>query len=232
MKKSPLLLLALCFVAGPSATAARGADTDFQPIFNGKDLAGWDGDPRFWSVRDGAIRGETTLTNLALSNTFCIWRGGTVRDFELKVRFRLQSGNSGVQYRSQDLGKWSVAGYQAEVENTPGKVGFLYHEKGRGWLANVGERVEIGADGKPKVIGEIAPRADYLRRGYYKPKEWNEYRIVARGSHVEHWLNGTQTVELTDNDPRGRALEGIVALQIHAGLPMLVEFRDILLKNL
>ena len=214
------------------ASLAHAADADFKPIFNGKDLAGWDGDKRFWSVKDGVIRGETTLTALPMGNTFLIWRAGTLRDFELRVKFRIQNGNSGVQYRSKDLGKWVVSGYQAEVENKQGKVGFLYHEKGRKYLANVGESVEMTATGERKVTGKIADKEDLIQRGYYKPKDWNEYLIVAKGNHIEHHLNGFKTIELIDNDEKGRALEGILALQIHAGPPMVVEFKDILLKNL
>jgi len=131
------------------------------------------------------------------------------------------------------LGKFVVGGYQAEIENTQGKVGFLYEERGRKYLANVGEKVEIGPDGKPKVTEALGDKQkDFIQKGYYKNKDWNEYRIVARGNHLEHWLNGFKTVEVTDNDPKSRASEGILAFQIHGGPPMVVEFKDILLKNL
>jgi hypothetical protein len=215
------------------AFATRAIAADFTPIFDGRTLTHWDGDPRFWSVKDGAIRGETTLAALPKGNTFLIWRGGVLKDFELKLEFRIQNGNSGVQYRSKDLGKWVVSGYQAEIENKQGKVGFLYEEKGRKYLANVGEKVEIGADGKPRVVGTLGDKKTaFIAKGYYKEKDWNEFRLVARGNAVQHFLNGFQTIELVDNDPVRRALEGILALQIHAGPPMLVEFKDILLKNL
>ena len=222
-------LLLLAVLAG--APALRAAD-DCAPLFNGKDLAGWEGDTRFWTAKDGVIRGETTLQALPTTNTFLIWRGGVLKDFELKLKFRIQNGNSGVQYRSKDLGKFVVSGYQAEIENVQGKVGFLYHEKGRKYLANVGEIVEVEPGGKPKVTGQLAPKQEFIDKGYYKEKAWNEYRIVARGTHLEHWLNGFKTIELTDNDPEGRAFEGILALQIHRGPPMVVEFKDILLKTL
>ena len=226
-------LFVCCFATAIiMASVAQGVDPDFQPIFNGKDLTGWDGDPRFWSVKDGAIRGETTLKALPLGNTFLIWRGGTLRDFELRVKFRIQNGNSGIQYRSKDRGKWVVSGYQAEVENKQGKVGFLYEEKGRKYLANVGESVEMALSGERKVTGAIANKEDLIKRGYYKPKDWNEYLIVAKGNHIEQTLNGFKTIDLIDNDEKGRSLEGILALQIHAGPPMIVEFKDILLKNL
>ncbi len=138
---------------------ATANDPAFVSLFNGKDLTGWDGDPRLWSVRDGLIRGESTAENPARQNTFLIWRGGKLRDFVLKLKFRIRDGNSGVQYRSQDLGNWSVAGYQAEVSNdrpNPGiGAGFLYHERGRGELAYVGEFVVIDAVGKRTVVGRV-----------------------------------------------------------------------------
>ena len=212
--------------------AAFGAESDFKPIFNGHDLTNWEGDPRFWSASEGVIRGETSLSRMPISNTFLIWRGGVLKDFELKLKVRLRNGNSGVQYRSQDLGKHVVSGYQAEVDNAPGKSGFLYQEKGRKFLALVGEKVEINDAQKPIVVGQLADKKELIARGYYKEKDWNEYRIVARGNHLAHYLNGVQVVDVLDNDPKGRSLEGVLALQIHVGPPMLVEFKDILFKPL
>jgi hypothetical protein len=223
------------YLLGASAALIMGVPlcaADFKPIFNGADLTGWDGDPRFWSVKDGVIRGETSLKALAFGNTFLIWRDGKLEDFALRLEFRIQSGNSGVQFRSKDLGKWVVSGYQAEVENKQGKVGFLYEEKGRGYLANVGEMVEMTATGERKVRGALATQGELIKRGYYKEKQWNSYLIVAQGNHIEQHLNGFKTIDLIDNDEKRRALEGILALQIHAGPPMVVEFRDILLKSL
>jgi hypothetical protein len=223
----PVLGMAMLFVHG-----ALAADEDFKPIFNGRNLANWEGDPRFWSVSGGAIRGETSLDRMATTNTFLIWRGGVVRDFDLRLKVRIRNGNSGVQYRSRDLGKHTVAGYQVEIDNSPGKSGFLYQEKGRKFLALVGEKVEIGEAQKPKVVGQLADKKELIAKRYYKEKEWNDYRILARGNRLEHYLNGVQVVDVLDNDPKGRSLEGVLALQIHCGPPMLVEFKDILLKPL
>ena len=229
----PLARLTLVSALLLVCSSALGAAAEFKPLFNGKDLAGWDGDPRLWTVQDGVIRGETTLGKLARGNTFLIWRGGTLADFELKVKFRIQNGNSGVQYRSKETNQWVVSGYQAEVENKQGKVGFLYDEKGRGYLANVGEIVEVNEEGKPKVIGTLGEKQkDFIEKGYYKEKEWNEYVIIARGKRLEHWLNGFKTVEVTDNDSKRGATEGLLALQIHSGPPMVVEFKDLFLKDL
>ena len=223
------LFLVVC--AGLLAPVLRAADAGFKPIFNGRDLTGWDGDPRFWSVREGVLRGETTLQKLTMGNTFLIWRGGTVKDFQLRLKVRIRNGNSGVQYRARDLGKWVLGGYQAEIDNTPGKTGFLYEERGRKSLALVGQQVEIGEAGAPRVTGQLADRKNLVARGYFKPREWNDCVISAKGQHLEHFVNGIKVIDVTDNDPRGRALEGLLALQIHAGPPMLVEFKDIQLQT-
>jgi hypothetical protein len=216
----------------PYNRALREDEGDGKPIFNGHDLAGWDGDKRFWTVANGAIRGETSLDCMPSTNTFLIWRGSVLKDFELKLKVRLRNGNSGVQYRSHDLGKWGVAGYQMELDNGVGKSGFLYEERGRKFLALVGEKVDIDAQQKPAVLGLLAPKKDLVASKYYKPQDWNDYRIIARGNHLQHFINGIQTVDVVDNDSKGRSLEGILALQIHVGPPMLVEFQDIFLKNL
>jgi sugar phosphate isomerase/epimerase len=218
--------------AQPEQTATESGQVGWQSIFNGKDLTGWDGDSRFWSAKDGAIRGETSIGNIPSNNTFCIWRGGKLKDFELKVKFRIQNGNSGIQYRSKDLGEWHVGGYQAEVENSPGKVGFLYDERGRAGLANVGEFVVIDENGKKNVISKVSDKDELIKAGYYKEKDWNEYYIIAQGNHIVQYLNGYQTIELIDNDPKGGSREGIFALQIHVGPPMVVEFKDISIKHL
>jgi hypothetical protein len=234
------------FLALAAALPATAVSTEQQPasetekgfvtIFDGHSLDGWDGDPRLWSVVDGAIRGKTTEENPARGNTFCVWREGKLKNFVLKLKFRIQNGNSGVQYRSQESPKWRVGGYQAEVENNPGKVGFLYDERGRKWMVNVGDFMVVERDENDKVlknvVGKVADVEALKKAGYYKMQDWNEYTIIARGNHLVHLLNGYQTIEMIDNDPTGRALEGILALQIHAGPPMVVEFKDIRIKQL
>jgi len=236
------LLVAWLAACSPSAAQAGDTEPGFVSIFNGRDLTGWDGDPRLWSVKDGAIRGQTTAENPARGNTFCIWRAGKLKDFILKIKFRIQNGNSGIQYRSKEFAKWRISGYQAEVENNPGKVGFLYHEAGRDWLVNVGDMMIIDQNGKKDVVGKVSDVDALKEAGYYREKDWNEYTIIARGNHILHYLNGYPTVELIDNDRvtnpndpqdrKGAAREGVLALQIHAGPPMVVEFKDIRIKHL
>jgi len=165
-----------------------------------------------------------------------IWKAGKLKNFVLKIKFRIHNFNSGIQYRSKEHKKWRVSGYQAEVENKQGKVGFLYHEGGRGWMVNVGDIMVVERDKENKVkknvVGKVSDVKELIKAGYYKEKDWNEYTITCRGNHIIHMLNGFQTIEMIDNDPKGRLMEGILALQLHAGPPMLVEFKDIRIKHL
>jgi hypothetical protein len=245
MKRMAALCLFVMAAGGlPQAAFAGdvGTSDEWVSLFNGTDLTGWDGDPRLWSVKDGAIHGETTPEDPARGNTFCVYRGGTFGDFELKIKFRIQSGNSGIQYRSKEFDKWRITGYQAEVENNPGKVGFLYHEAGRAYLANVGEFVTIDGQSNRTVVGSVNDRQGLIDAGYYKDKDWNEYHIIARGNHLVQYLNDYKTIELIDNDRlvnpddpqdrRGASRQGLLALQIHAGDPMVVEFKDIRIRRI
>jgi len=218
----------------PAKASAPAEPEGMVRIFNGKDLTGWDGDPNLWSAKDGTIRGETTKEHAAKGNTFLIWKGGTPGDFELRLSYRMRNGNSGVQYRSKHLKEqkdnaWVVSGYQAEVANSPGHDGFLYHERGRGSICLVGEKVVMENGGKKKVVGSVGdPKAIAAT---LKPNEWNDYSIIAKGNNLVHYLNGVQTIDFTDEDEKGRAMSGIIALQIHAGGPMIVEFKDLRLKT-
>ncbi len=214
-----LLLLAL---------RAPAIEPGFHPIFDGVSLHGWSGDPDCWSVQNGILKGESH--GLLFSNTFLVWRGGTLKDFDLRLKVRLTNGNSGIQYRSRELGHWVVGGYQMELANEPGKAGFLYEERGRKFVALLGQSVAISATGKLTVAGTIATKEDYLKWGYYRPGEWNDYEIVARGAYSAHYVNGFKTIELVDEDSTRALREGVLALQIHAGTGMTVEFKEIRLK--
>ena len=218
----------------PAKVSAPPEPEGMVRIFNAKDLTDWDGDPNLWSVKDGAIRGETTQEHPTKGNTFLIWKGGEVKDLELRLSYRMKMGNSGVQYRSRHVKEakgnaWVVSGYQAETANEPGRAGFLYHEGGRGRICLVGQKVVMQSDGKPKVVGSVGdPKAIAAT---YKLNDWNDHIIIAKGNHLVHYLNGVQTIDLTDDDEKGRLMSGIIALQIHAGAPMWVEFKDIRLKK-
>lgn len=204
------------------------ADDDFQSLFNGKDLSGWKGLTGFWSVEDGAIVGETTKQNPTKGNTFLVWQGGDVGDFVFKTKVRFQGNNSGVQYRSElvDAKKFVVKGYQADLHKSPDFFGMLYAEKWRGIVAKRFQKVEVGANGKPKVVGKVGDRGQKL-----VDSEWNELTIIAVGDRQIHQVNGVTTMVLTDNHPEAKR-SGILALQLHRGPPMKVEFKDIRLRHL
>lgn len=209
-------------------------------LFNGKDLSGWDGDPKLWSVRDGVIHGETTAENPAIGNTFLIWQGGKPRDFELRFSFRCNdSNNSGVQYRSRHIetkdakNKWVVRGYQHEIRNEskmPNVTGFIYDEGGkRGRICLAGEQAVWEKGGK-RVIGQCIDAEAYAK--LFRLNDWNDVVILAEGNHLQHYLNGQLILDFTDADPDLALLEGVVALQLHAGKPMWAEFRDLKLRTL
>ncbi len=225
-------LVAVLSLAGAqdNALAPKEKAEGFRLIFDGRTLDGWDGNPKLWSVRGGAIVGETTKENPAKGNTFLIWRGGTAADFELRFQFRLTGGNnSGVQYRSRDLGNWVVGGYQYDINTGPEHMGKLYEEKGkRGRMAMGGEKVAW--KDKKDLLGFTVEK-DVLAK-VEKKGEWNDGAVVAKGNRILHLLNGVTVVDFTDDDEKNRSMSGIVALQIHAGAPMKIEFKNIRLKNL
>ncbi|HUY32140.1 MAG TPA: family 16 glycoside hydrolase [Pirellulales bacterium] len=221
-------LIAGLLVAAPVARAADD-EAGFKPIFNGTNLDGWDGNPKFWSVRDGTITGRTSDQNETKGNTFIIWRDGELDDFELRLQYKIVGGNSGIQYRSADRGNWVVGGYQGDFEAGDSYSGILYDELGRGILAQRGEKTTIGADHKPQKTGQVGDTAELQKA--IKKEDWNDYTIIARGNHLQHFINGKQTCDVTDDDPTDREMAGILALQLHAGPPMTVQFRNIRLKR-
>jgi hypothetical protein len=203
-------------------------EAGFKSIFNGQNLEGWDGNPKFWSVADGTITGQTTAENPTGGNTFIIWRDGTVDDFVLRLQFKLIGGNSGIQYRSKELDKWVIGGYQADFEAGPTYSGILYEERGRGILAQRGQKVTLKADGT-KAVEKVAESADLQK--LIKPEDWNEYEVIAQGNHLTHKINGTVFSETIDENAKDRAMSGLLALQLHAGPPMKVQFKNIRLKR-
>jgi len=227
-----LCLSAICVALSVAAPDRATADDGFVSLFDGATLDGWEGKPEFWRVENGAIVGETTAEKPTQGNTFLIWRQGLVDDFELAFTYRLTGGNSGVQYRSKELrniGDFVVGGYQADFEAGPKYSGILYEEKGRGILAERGQRITITPEGQ-KVAGETIGTAEDLQQ-VIKPGDWNDVRIVAEGNHIRHYLNGMQILDFTDDDTHALR-QGVLALQLHAGAPMWAEYRNIRMRPL
>jgi type 1 glutamine amidotransferase len=228
-------LLAVVVVTGfPGSLHAADDEAGFKSLFNGKDLTGWDGNPKFWSVKDGVITGQTTDTNKTEGNTFLIWKDGTVDDFELRLSYKIVGGNSGIQYRSKDNGNWVVGGYQADFEAGDTYSGILYEERGRGILAQRGQKTEVepGAKANEHKVNVVGSTGDTKEiQAAIKKEDWNDYVIIAQGNKLKHIINGKVTAEVTDNQPEKRAMSGILALQLHAGPAMTVQFKNIRIKR-
>ncbi len=215
----------------------------FKKLFNGRDLTGWVGRLEHWSVVDGAITGRTTKENPARGNNFLIARRGDknliVDDFELRLSYRITANNksrfanSGIQYRSIERKNFVVAGYQADIEAGPRFSGILYDEAGgaggRGIMAARGEKVVWIAAGKKEVIGRLG-KSEEIQKAI-KKDDWNEYVVIAQGNHLQHFINGVQTVEVFDDTASKRLTSGILALQLHAGEPMTIQFKNIRIKS-
>jgi hypothetical protein len=204
-------------------------------LFDGKTLKGWNGDPKFWSVQNGSIVGQTTKENPTKGNTFIIWKGGKMNDFDLTLDYKIEAGNSGIQYRSfVKPGKndgWRIGGYQADLEAGDKFSGICYGEGFRGILSMRGEKTVLTLDGKGKLKKDIKKFGDSAEIGKaVKKGKWNQYRITAKGFHFTHYINGVKTTELIDNDEKTRRKDGLLALQLHAGPPMKVYFKNIVLK--
>ncbi len=224
---------------------ARNSAAGEHKIFNGKDLEGWSGNPELWSVENGAITGKTTAEHPTKHNTFLVYTDGEVGDFELTFKYKIVPGddkgfgNSGVQYRSKVLQPGEsgpiIGGYQADFECGKTYSGILYEEKMRGILAKRGEKTVIKSDpADPKkpiieVVGKVGD-SDEIQKSINKD-DWNDYKIIAKGNHLQHFINGMQTIDVTDETPEG-AKTGVLALQLHAGAPMTVQFADMVLKTL
>ena len=231
MKPSlPLSLFALSLFVAP--TGSLSAD-EFQSIFDGKSLQGWKAlDMTYWSVRDGAISGQSTPENPCTSNQFIVWQGGDVADFELKLKFRVtgNSCNSGIQFRSVLKPDGLAVGYQADILHSGPYLGGvcdeLHTRKGPELLTANGTKTVIDASGKRTVTN--LERKAAMR----PPGEWNDYQITAKGQHIILRINGVKSSELIDEEEGHFDLRGILGLQLRSGRPMTVQFKDIFLKQL
>ncbi len=220
----------ICSMAMVVPALAQDVEEGFENLFNGADLSGWEGDPGLWTVVDGAITGTTTDESPLPHNQFLIWTGGTLRNFELRLKLRvIGNNNSGIQYRSRrlpEVGSYVVGGYQADVHPRAAYNGMLYEERGRGILAQRGQAVIIDARGDKWEAGDAGPVLNA------QLAEWNEFTILAQGNRLVHKINDQTTVAVIDHQVPQRSLEGILALQLHQGSPMRVQVKDVRLKVL
>lgn len=221
-------------VLGLPSALAIGADPadDFRRIFDGETLEGWKAlDMSFWSVRDGAITGQSTPEHPCTSNQFLVWQGGDIADFDLKLKFRVSGngGNSGVQIRSVLRPDGLAVGYQADIVQSGPYLGGVCDEihsrAGQELLSANGKKTVIDASGQ-RTVTDLGPVATMRPAG-----EWNDYRIMAEGQRIVLEINGVRSTDLLDQEEGHFDLSGFLGLQLRSGDPMTVQFKDIELKK-
>lgn len=233
--RSCIALAAAVTLSGCETVEQADMQDGFVPIFDGASLTDWIGDPAYWRVSNGVIVGETSMEAPLEHNTFLIWQGGAPANFHLQLEFFLESGNSGVQYRSYlrpEIHPYRVAGFQADIARR--WLGILYGEAGAGGiLARRGENVALEArDGAPAatVVARFADPEDLISAVDFAG--WNRLEIIADGADIRHIVNGT-TFIIADDQGTGVGQDGgLIALQLHTGEPMKVMFRNIEIKTL
>jgi hypothetical protein len=214
-----------------------GDDSGFTPIFDGKTLSGWEGDPKYWRVEDASMVGEITPETVIKSNTFIIWRGGAPADFELKVDYRITpGGNSGVNYRSVIVpdkvtpeNRFAMRGYQCDIDGQNRYTGNNYEEKGRLFLAVRGQTTRVTGIRRPIIVSHLGADSELAA---LISSGWNSVHVIARGNILMHIVNSRLMSMVIDDDAQSRALKGLIGVQVHVGGPMKVEYRNWRLKNL
>ncbi len=222
------------FLPWPSAAAEPLNDEEpgFISLFDGASLRGWRGEPEHWRVEDGAIVGEIPPGQTLDHNTWLIWEGGELDDFELRLQFRLDGAapaNSGVQFRCQAQDPTHVSGYQADIDMGAVWLGRIYDEHGRALLTERGQRVHIAEDGSRAA--ETFAAADAFGV-LFRESTWNDYRILACGSSITIEINGTLFSELIDEQREEADAAGHIAFQLHSGPETRVRFRHIRYRKL
>lgn len=230
--------VAVLFARAETPYASQAAFSQFTPLFDGKTLTHWRGDPSFWSVRDGAITGGSTR-DISV-NTFLI-REGNFRNFELRFKYRFRMpGNSGMQIRSRlhPAHEFAVTGYQANVVTIPPstleRFAMFWDERGRGMLAANGEQTSVTrtADHVSREVLRVVNHPERVLAAAEPYPKWNEQVVIAYENRLVNALNGMLTADVTDNDVEGRTFDGFLALQVHSGSPMEVQFKDLEIRLL
>ena len=204
----------------------------FIKIFDGKTFTGWEGDTSVWRIDSSSFIGEVTPARQIKTNSFLIWRGEKTKDFEFKAEYRISpEGNSGVQYRSEELKDipYALKGYQADIDGANQYTGQNYEERGRGFLAMRGQQVILETNVKPRVTGSLG-NSDSLK-SFIHNYEWNEVYLVVKGNRMKHYINGVLMSDATDNDTTNRKMDGVLGFQVHVLPSMKVEYRNVRFKK-
>jgi hypothetical protein len=221
----------------------------FVRIFDGKTLNNWVGDSAYWRVDSGSLTGVVTPETLLKRNSFIIYQGTMPDDFEFRCEYKVSAkGNSGINYRSEKMtdAPNALRGYQADLNGPNTYTGSNYEERKRTTLASQGERtiippIQMAPDSfqtqiknnqwTPKqVVATLGNPAEL--KAAIKTDDWNQYRIVVKGNHLQHYINGVLMSDVTDNDTINRRFSGFLGVQVHVGPPMRIAFRDIRVKKL
>jgi hypothetical protein len=220
------VLFGLLVLAAPLAIRAGDAEEGFTPMFNGRDLTGWEGAPGWWYVEDGTLTAQSTPEKPCKKCNYLMWRGGQPGDFELRCKYRLIGGNSGIQFRSLEKPDWDTSGYQADMDAAGQWSGALF-EHTRGGVALRGQKVVIDEQGRKEItaLGDPAELVKHIQQN-----EWNEYRVIARGPELTLEINGVVMAQATDRQQGRAASQGVIALQMHPGPPMKVQFKDLRIR--
>jgi Domain of Unknown Function (DUF1080) len=222
-------------------TAAQQKKEGFVKIFDGKTLNGWECDTAYWHIENGNLIGEITASKLLKSNTFIIWRGGELGDFELKLEYKIsKDGNSGINYRSEQLDgvPHALKGYQADIDVNNFYTGQNYEERGRTTLAYRGQTTKVNpASGTESIKNNAWVNTEVVKsqsrdslQQFIKANDWNEVHLIIKGNRLQHYVNGVLMSDITDNDTVNQKLKGLLGMQVHVGPPMKVEYRNIRLK--
>lgn len=206
-------------------------ESGFISIFDGESLKGWEGDSVYWRVEDSCIIGEVTPETILKRNSFLIWRGGTVGDFELKLEYKVSAmGNSGINYRSYEVDgiPYALKGYQCDIEGRERWTGQNYEERGRKFLALRGQVTQVD-DAVPYEIGTLGDRA--ALQEFVNQEGWNKCHIIVRGNVLIHMVNGQMMSVVVDNDVQNRKKEGLLGVQVHVGPPMTIAYKNIRIKK-
>jgi hypothetical protein len=243
------ILLPIFYSSCYSSKSSNSKSNDgYQLIFDGKTLEGWEYDPVYWRVENGAMVGEVTPATILKINSFIIKKDLILHDFDLKVEYRISSrGNSGINYRSEkiDTLPHAMRGYQADINGQNNYTGQNYEERGRTTLAYQGQKVIVnGAETSTLLKDNIKSNAwtktvvtgslgstDSLKK-QIKTEDWNEYNLIIKGNRLLHYINGVLISDVTDNDAVNRKLSGSLGVQVHVGPPMKIEYRNFRIKKL
>lgn len=244
-----LFILFLTIISCQTSKSPTDSSAGFESIFDGKSLSGWEGDPTYWRVEDGTLVGEVTPSTLLKRNTFIIWRGGVTENFEFKVEYLItESGNSGINYRSEEVDgvPFALAGYQCDIDGKNRYTGMNYEERKRTTLANPGKIAVLTSlpeagkalseniaknQWKPaQVTGETGNIEEL--KAQIKSNDWNQVHIIVQGNRMRHYINGNLMSDVTDNDNEHKKLSGLLGVQVHVGPPMRIAYRNMMIKHL